>query len=100
MHKESETTLQVPYVTTSHTETRLTRRLGFQLLTYGATAGLVTTALGAFASSGVTGPTKIVLWTLVTGVLAIGAVSLADPAIAVAARRLCLDWLRRMPSSR
>jgi hypothetical protein len=100
MDKEGESTLQAACATTSHTDTKFTRRLGLQLLVYGATAGLVTTALGAFVSSGLTGPAKIVLWVLVTGVLAVGAIGLSDPVVVVLVRRLCLGWLRHTPGSR
>jgi hypothetical protein len=100
MDDKGESTLQAAFARTSHPETRFTWRLGFQLLVYGATAGLVTTALGAFVSSGLSGPTKIFLWILVTGILAVGAIGLSDPVVVVLVRRLCLGWLRRTPSSR
>lgn len=100
MDKKDESALQATYATTGHAETRSTRRPSFQLLIYGATAGLVTTALGALASSRASGLTKIVLWILVTGVLAFGAIGISDPVVAILVRRRCLGWLRRTPGSR
>jgi hypothetical protein len=100
MDKKGETTLQAPYATTGHAKTGFSRRLAFQLVAYGATAGLVTTALGALASSGVTGTAKIVLWIFVTGVLAVGAIGLADPAFVLLIRRHWRGRLRRTPTPR
>lgn len=48
------------------------------LLSYGVVMGLVTTALGALASSGVSGQVKLVTWIGVTTFLAAGAVWIAD----------------------
>lgn len=100
MDKKSETTLRAPYAAADHAKTGFSRRLAFQVVAYGATAGLVTTALGAFASSRVSGTAKIVLWIIVTGVLAVGAIGLADPAFALLVRRHRRRRLRRTPSPR
>jgi hypothetical protein len=66
-----------------HAERRPTRRLIIELIAYGAPAGLVATALGALMSSAVAGSARIVLWITVTGVLALGAIRLADPILAI-----------------
>lgn len=56
-------------------------RRSLPVLSYGVVMGLVTTALGAFAASGLTGSVQIFVWVGVTGVLAVGAVGAADLAV-------------------
>lgn len=62
--------------------------LTLPLVSYGVVMGLVTTALGGFATSGLSGGALIVVWIIVTGVLAVGAIGLADPAVDAALKLL------------
>jgi hypothetical protein len=57
------------------------------LVAYGLGAGIVTTAAGLWASSGLRGGPQIVVWIGVTAALAIGAVWLAKPTVSFLARR-------------
>lgn len=100
MNKKVEPSVQDPYVTSGRAEARLKRKLGLQVFSYGVTAGLATTALGAFAASAVSGPAKTFLWIFVTGVLAVGAVALADPAFVGLVRRYYSHRLRRTRGAR
>ena len=46
---------------------------------YGISAGIGTTALGAWSASGITGSGRIAVWITVTTVLSLGSVWLATP---------------------
>jgi len=100
MDKKVETSFQAPCATSNRAETRFSRRLSLHVISYGVVAGLTTTALGAFVASGVTGPAKTLLWIFVTGVLAVGAVGLADPAVVSLIRRYYSERLRRTRGTR
>jgi hypothetical protein len=60
---------------------RVSMRLVVLSLSYCVVMGMVTTALGALAASGVTGRVKVVVWVGVTVVLAVGAIGIADTVI-------------------
>jgi hypothetical protein len=63
------------------------RRHALPLVAYGLGAGIVTTAGGLWASSGLSGTLQIMVWIGVTAVLAIGAVWLAGPAVSFLSHR-------------
>ncbi len=65
-------------------------RLG--LVVYGVDAGIVTTAVGDWVSSGWSGASRLVIWISVTAALAIGAAWVAEPAVTLLAR--CLQERR------
>jgi hypothetical protein len=60
------------------------------LAAYGLGAGIVTTAAGLLASSGLHGAPQIAVWIVVTALLAIGAVLLAGPAVSFLGRLICV----------
>jgi hypothetical protein len=68
--------------------TRHNQRSAFQVVSYGIVVGPVTTAIGALASERLAGMARVVVWSGVTTVLAIGAVFLAKPGLAILGRCL------------
>jgi hypothetical protein len=72
------------------------RRTGLAIVTYWVEAGVISTAAGAWAATVLSGQLRILLWAGVTTVLAVAAILVADPAIALLAR--CYQMpLRRRP---
>lgn len=61
-------------------------RLGVAV--YGVEAGIVSTAIGGWASSGSSGSSRLVVWISVTAALAIGAAWLAEPTVILLTRYL------------
>lgn len=64
-------------------------RLGIAV--YGAETGIVSTAVGGWASSGSSGSSRLVMWISVTAALAIGAAWLAEPTVSLLTRYLLQD---------
>jgi hypothetical protein len=64
----------------------LSRRHVLPLITYGLGTGIVTTAAGLWASSGLSGTLQMIVWVGVTAVLAVGAVCLSGSAVSLLAR--------------
>jgi hypothetical protein len=66
----------------------LGRRQGFLLISYGIVAGPITTAIGALVAQPLSGLVRIVAWSTVTTVLAIGAIFIAQPGLIILDRYL------------
>ena len=62
---------------------------------YCVEAGIISTAAGAWASSGLSGSSRAFVWIGVAGVLAAAAVWLAEPALSVLGRCLQVTVTRR-----
>lgn len=62
------------------------RRSGFAFISYGIAVGPVATAIGALVAECWEGITRVVVWTTVTTVLAVGAIFLAEPGLAILSR--------------
>lgn len=73
------------------------QRWNLALTLYGVSAGLGTTALGAWSASAITGSARIVVWIAVTGVLSAGAAWLAAPIVALWARPVRSEQAFRRP---
>lgn len=88
MEKYADAVLEDPVRPHERDTSLLGVRRGLPMLSYGVVMGLVTTALGAFIASGLTGRVQIFVWVAVTGVLAVGAVAAADLAVGSALKLL------------
>jgi hypothetical protein len=95
-NKNAEVPLSAPDVS-SQADSFSSRRHVLPLVAYGLGAGIVTTAAGLWASSGLHGTPQIAVWIGVTAVLAIGAVWLVKPAVSFLARRFRAPGPRSSP---
>jgi hypothetical protein len=73
---------------------------GLAYALYGISAGIGTTALGAWGASGITGGARIVVWVTVTAALSAGAAWIAVPVIALWTRPLRNQRSFRHPDPR
>lgn len=98
-NKNVEVPLPVPDIS-SQVDPLPSHRYVVPLVTYGLGAGIVTTAAGMWASSGLHGTPQLAAWIGVTAVLAIGAVWLAKPAVSLLVRCSRPGLRPRPPASR
>jgi hypothetical protein len=62
------------------------KRSGLEFIPYGIATGPVATAIGALATERLGGMTRVVVWTTVTTILAVGAILLAEPGLVILGR--------------
>ena len=70
------------------------KRSGLEFIAYGVAMGPAATAIGALVAERWGGTTRVVVWTTVTMVLAVGAVFLAEPGLVI------LSWFFRTTRGR
>lgn len=97
-NKNAEVPLSAPDVS-SQADPLSSHRHVLPLVAYGLGAGIVTTAAGLWASSGLHGTPQIAVWIGVTAVLASGAVWLAKPTVNFLARRFRAGGPRPGPTT-
>jgi hypothetical protein len=75
-----------PRATDVHEPAVAAKRSGLEFIPYGIAMGSVATALGAMAAERWGGMTRVVVWITVTTIIAVGAVFVAEPGLAILGR--------------
>ena len=78
--------LASPHATDARKPVAAPRRSGLAFIPYGIATGPVAAAVGALVAERWGGITRVVVWSTVTTVLAVGAVLLAEPGLVILSR--------------